>query len=193
MLHVVKLNELAAIVRSVEGLKLPQGLLAERVAVNQEENALGSRVLNEPVGEVAGGKSLARAAGHLDQSARPIHGQRFFQLANRAHLNSTETLLNEWGHAAEPGAQVRAGRFLLVLKPFGKRFRPMEGENVAATRVGIEKVGEFRFSSRALITERERPVMRFEAFGKAGAARHPLPQGGEGLNARFNRSRRTGP
>ena len=49
VLHIVELSELPAIVRRREILKLAKRLPAKVVAVDQEQDALGTRMLDEPV------------------------------------------------------------------------------------------------------------------------------------------------
>jgi hypothetical protein len=48
-------------------LVFPQGLVAQVVPIHKEKNASGSRVLDQPVAEGAGGERLARPCRHLDQ------------------------------------------------------------------------------------------------------------------------------
>ena len=53
--------------------------MAEIGAVDEEQDAARAGVLDEPVGEGAGGVGLARAGGHLDQRAGLVLGERLFQ------------------------------------------------------------------------------------------------------------------
>ena len=75
VLDVVKLGELASVVGGDEGLELLEGLAAEVVAVDEEEDAAGIGELGKTVGEVAGGEGFAGACGHLDQRPRAAVGQ----------------------------------------------------------------------------------------------------------------------
>lgn len=59
----------------LEVLKLLQGLVAEIVAVYQEEDAPGTRVLDEPVAEGTGGEGLPRASRHLDKRTWLVLGK----------------------------------------------------------------------------------------------------------------------
>ena len=79
MLDVVDLGELAAGVGRDELLELGHGLAAEIGAVDEEQDALGPGVLDEPVGEAARGVGLARAGGHLDERARMGGGEGFLR------------------------------------------------------------------------------------------------------------------
>ena len=78
----VFLGELVAVVRADELLELVERLLAQVVAVHQEQDALGLGELDEPVAEVDGGERLAAAGRHLDQRAGPIVGERRFEVLN---------------------------------------------------------------------------------------------------------------
>ena len=67
MLDFVFLGELVARGRTRELLKLLERLLAEVIAVDEEEDPLGAGVLDEPVAGVDGSESLPGAGRHLDQ------------------------------------------------------------------------------------------------------------------------------
>ena len=75
VLDVVELGELAAGVGRDELVELAHGLLAEIGAVHEEQDALGPGVLDQAVGEAAGGVGLARAGGHLDERAGMVGGE----------------------------------------------------------------------------------------------------------------------
>src|ERR1700761_5864376 len=63
-------------------LELGQGLASEVAAVHQEQDALGPRVLDQPVDKIAGRECLAPTACHLDQSSGAICGERLLKVAN---------------------------------------------------------------------------------------------------------------
>src|SRR5579864_7344643 len=65
-LDVVQLGEETILFRRAELLELGQGLASEVAAVDQEQDALRSSMLNQPVDKVAGSERLAAAARHLD-------------------------------------------------------------------------------------------------------------------------------
>ena len=134
VLDVVELGELAAGVGRDELLELGHGLAAEIGAVHQEEDALGAGVLDEPVGEGAGGEGLARAGGHLDERARMGGGEGLlrdsviaFDLAV-AHARPASGWAT--GMPGEAGAK-RVG----FGEPARERFRAVEGEDATGTRV----------------------------------------------------------
>ena len=82
----VEAREIAAVVGRDEGLELAQRLVAEIVAIDQEQDAPGAGVLDQPVAEVAGGEGLAAAGRHLDQRARVVGGERALQVLDRLDL-----------------------------------------------------------------------------------------------------------
>ena len=61
-------------------MELVARLLAEIGAVDEEEDAPGAGVLDEAIGEGAGGEGLARAGGHLDERARAVSAKDFSRL-----------------------------------------------------------------------------------------------------------------
>ena len=75
VLDVVLGGELPLGLRDGELVELQLGLLAEVRPVDQEQDPLGVRVLDEPVADVRGGERLARAGRHLDERPGPVLGQ----------------------------------------------------------------------------------------------------------------------
>ena len=73
--------------RADELLELVERLLAQVVAVHQEEDALGLGELDEPVAEVDGGERLAAAGRHLDQRTGPVGGERRFEVLDALDLH----------------------------------------------------------------------------------------------------------
>jgi hypothetical protein len=67
VLDVVEAREVAAVIRCREGLKLTQRLVAEIVAVDQEQDAARAGVLDQPIAEVARSEGLTAARRHLNQ------------------------------------------------------------------------------------------------------------------------------
>ena len=82
----VGLHELAAGAGRLVVLVLLQRLVAEVVAVDQEQDAPGLGVLEQAPTERAGGEGLARARGHLDQRARVVVRERGFQAVDGVDL-----------------------------------------------------------------------------------------------------------
>ena len=71
----VFVGELVPVDGADELLELVVGLLAEVVAVDEEEDPAGVGVLDEPVAEVDGGEGLATAGGHLDEGPGLVEGE----------------------------------------------------------------------------------------------------------------------
>ena len=112
MLDVVELGELAAGVGRDELVKLGEGLAPEIGAVDEEEDAARAGVFDEAIGERAGGESLAGAGGHLDQGARLILGEGFFEVGDGFDVANPHSLhwirMREWhfGQARARGCRV---------------------------------------------------------------------------------------
>ena len=75
VLHVVQLGELAAVVGGDVLVELVERLLAQVVAVHQEQHALRPGELDQAVDEGDRGEGLAAAGRHLDQRAGPVLGE----------------------------------------------------------------------------------------------------------------------
>ncbi len=86
VLDVVELGELAPVVGRRERLELLARLASEVRAVDEEQDTPGSRVLDQPVGDIRGRERLAGARRHLDQRPRPVGRQRLFEVADRGEL-----------------------------------------------------------------------------------------------------------
>lgn len=137
-LRVVELGEFAAIIGGNELLKFVKGLAAERAAIDQEENAARASEFNEAVNEVTGCKRFAAACGHLDQGARAIFGEGFFEVEDGAGLCRPEAAVIKWRHDAELAANGTAGRFPVGLDPFRESLGLVEGEDGTAASVRFE-------------------------------------------------------
>jgi hypothetical protein len=85
-MHVVKLGEEAMLLGRAKLLELLKRLAAQIAAIHQEENTPRTRVLDEPIDEVASRVGLPATAGHLDQGSRSALGQGLFQVADRRDL-----------------------------------------------------------------------------------------------------------
>ena len=79
VLDVVNLGELTAVVRHHELLKFRVCLASEIGAIDKEEDVARASVLDEPIGERAGGECLAGAGRHLDERARFRLGEGLFE------------------------------------------------------------------------------------------------------------------
>ena len=95
VLHVVKLCELAAIIRRAVRVKFCQGLPAQRATIHQEQHAPGSRKLYQAIDETDRRVSLAASHRHLQQRARPIRCKRCFQILNCLNLAFSQAVFIE--------------------------------------------------------------------------------------------------
>ena len=101
VLNVVKLDELAAFVRRDEVVKLFQRLPAEVAAIDQKKDAPGARMFDQAIDKIDRRKGLAAAGGHLDQRARPVLGERFFEILDRFNLSEPELPGNQRRHLTQ--------------------------------------------------------------------------------------------
>ena len=86
VLHVLKLREEATVVGRAEGLELLQSLAAEVAAIYRKQHSPGAGKFDEAVDSAAGGVSLARAGGHLDQGTAAPVGERVLELVDCCEL-----------------------------------------------------------------------------------------------------------
>ena len=151
VLDVVQLGELAAIVGGDELVELLEGLLAQVVAVHQEEHAFGPGMLNQAVDEVDGGEGFAAAGRHLDQGARPVGGEGGLQMGDGFNLGFPKVLGKQGEalrHLAQSGAE-RAG----LGRPLREGLGTMEGEDAPRTGLGVAVIAEEGFYPGAFIQE----------------------------------------
>ena len=183
-LRVVQLGELAPLVRGGEPLELAEGLPPQVGAVDEEEDAPGTGVLDQPVHLVAGHEGLAASGGHLHQGPRPVLRQGLFQVRDGALLRGPEVGGVQGRHGPEPLAQVSryqiGGRRVGCLreagaprfrdaKPLGQCHGRMKGKDRAASRLRVQPVGELRFRAGALVQEGEGTLVGGKVVGQAGA------------------------
>jgi hypothetical protein len=144
-----------------EALELLQRLAAEVGAVDEKEDAACVRVLHEAVADVRRGEGLAGAGSHLDERARTARGERLLEIGDGAELGGPEAAVGERRERAEAVAEGRSGGVAAhLLEPGGERLRPVEREDGAACRVGVERVREAGLRARGLVGERERALER---------------------------------
>ena len=140
VLDVVELGEKAVRVRRAVTVEFIASLLAEIRAVDEEEDAAGPGVFDEAISERAGGERLARAGGHVDESARLVSGEGLFQAGDSFDLAIAHAIRSERmreGHLREAITQrVRFG------SPLGERLRTMEGEDAAGARRRVALIAE---------------------------------------------------
>lgn len=89
-LDVVEVGEFAAVVGGGELLEFVDGLAAEVAAVDEEEDALGTGVLDEAVGLGDGGVGLAGAGSHLEEGAGAVVGEGDFEAGDGGDLAVSE-------------------------------------------------------------------------------------------------------
>ena len=82
LLHNIRIGKTIAGAGRLKCLKLAQGLIAQVVAVDQEQDATRTGVLDKSVAERTRGKRLARPRRHLDQRAGLVTSERFFKIRN---------------------------------------------------------------------------------------------------------------
>ncbi len=151
-LHGVKLGELAVIVERGVGHHFLLGLFAQVAGVDQEQDAFALGEFQQAIDGGDGSVGLACAGGHLDQRARAVGLERFFQIDDGGMLAVAQAFVRgERRNVVQPLAQRVALR-----QPFLERFRAVEVEYLARTRLGIAAIGEAGDDAGALVEERQR-------------------------------------
>ena len=90
-LDVVQLGEFAVVVAGQVGLEFLLGLFAQIPGVYKKEDAPGVSVFEQPVDRGDGGVGLARAGRHLNEGARAVVLEGFFQILDGINLARSET------------------------------------------------------------------------------------------------------
>ena len=132
-------------------LELVQRLTPQVVAVDEKQDALRLRVLDQPVARRHGSEGLAAAGRHLDERTGPGVSERLLQVLDRLELHGPESALIEFRQPAEHPSQLL--RFQ-ALEP-EQLLRAVKGEGLTAPRVRIETVRELRHFARRLVGERK--------------------------------------
>ncbi len=110
-------------------------------------------VLDEAIGEGAGGEGLAGAGGHLDEGARPRFGEGFFEAADgfdAADADVFAVVGMREGHLGEAVAE-GVGFF----EPVRERLGTMEGEDAARARMRVALVAEVGLDAGGFVQERK--------------------------------------
>ena len=162
MLDVVFFGEFVAVGGADELLEFVEGLLAEVVSIDQEEDAFGAGVFDEPVAEVDGGEGFTAAGGHLDQGAGAIFSEGFFEVENAFNLDAPEVGFVQGGQLLKAGAELgvepgQADEFIGAV----------EGENRAAAGVFLERVCKVSDFAGGFVGERQGQAMVREGGRKA--------------------------
>ena len=108
-------------------------------------------MLDEPVGERAGGEGLAGAGGHLDEGARLRFGEGLLEAADGFDAADADVLAVVGmleGHLGEATAE-GVGFF----EPLRERFGTVKGEDAARARMRIAFVAEVGFDAGGLVEE----------------------------------------
>src|SRR5690606_32604666 len=92
MLNNVGVGEAVGRTVRLKVLVLLQRLVAQVVTVDQEEDAPGPGVLEQPPGKGAGGEGLTSAGGELDQSTGFVLSQGSFQALDGINLTITQAM-----------------------------------------------------------------------------------------------------
>ena len=154
VLDVVELGELAA-VGGDELLELGHGLASEIGAIDEEEDVARAGMLDEPVGERAGGECLAGAGGHLDEGARLRFGEGLLEAADGFDAADADVFAVVRMLERHLGEAVAEG--VGFFEPLGQRFRAMEREDAARSGMRIAFVAEEGFDAGGFVEEREVP------------------------------------
>lgn len=157
-------------------------MAAKISAIDQEEDAgIDAGLLKEAVDEIDGGEGLSGAGGHLDEGTAAPGAERLFQVLDGGELRLPELASRErWEFLQQ------LGEGLGLLHPTQKGLGPVKGEDIAATRIGIELIGKPRFRAGALVGERERRMPMRDAEGHADdVVRGLLLDAGQRVALRF--------
>ncbi len=144
VLDVVELGELAARAGHLEALELLERLLPEVGPVDEEQDALGLSVADQPLAHVRRGERLARTGGHLDQRSGVVVLERSLQIGDRCELGIAQPgrIVLQLGHGGDAGPKRAAGVFDLALDLPHERLGPVEPEHPSSGRLGIHAAGE---------------------------------------------------
>ena len=187
VLHVVELGELAARAGHLEALELLEGLLAEVGPVDEEQDALGLGVTDQPLADVRRGEGLARPRRHLDQRPRMVVLERAFQVADRLELSVAQPgrIVPQLGHRRDAGPQRAAGVFDVVLDLPLKCLGPVEPEHPPSGRFRIHAAGEPGLVAGRLVAVGQAAVEQVggQGVGQVGLVLDRLP-----LHARERRA-----
>jgi hypothetical protein len=143
-------------------LELALRLIAEVVAVDQEQNTLEPAVLEKPVRLCDGSERLAGSGGHLDKrTSEALLSKRPLDASDGLDLRRPQSLDEQLRHGADlapPGG--RAGIGLGVTKSAGESPRLGEREDPACPGFGVIPVGEVSLGSGRFENERQLAVDR---------------------------------
>ena len=173
----VLLGELEVVVGRDVLLEFLERLVAEVAAVDQEQHAPRAGELDQAVDEGDGGEGLAGAGGHLDQGARAVFRQGFFEVVDRRDLGGPEAFFLERRHVLagargrwRPRCRRDIGSLRLRAFPVCADWRLVVRHRASRPAVsglwkantgrergrGVEAVGEAGFDAGGLVGKRQR-------------------------------------
>lgn len=166
-LDVVEAGELAAVVGGGELLEFVDGLATKVAAIDEEEDAPGTGVLDEAIGLGDRREGLAGTGGHLDEGARAVGGKRFLKAADGVDLALAERGRVQRGQLPETGSEgVR------LLDELQQVLRGVKAKDRARPGIGVTLVAEVGLDASALVREGQRigpslghPVIRGRVAG----------------------------
>ena len=159
----VFLGELAAVVRADVLLELVERLLAQVVAVHQEEDALGPGELDEAVAEDDGGEASCRCRSPSGSSER---GRLSASEVSRFWMLSICTRQSRSGVQRRHLPQQRP-HLLVERGEADQLFGPVEGEDFPAAGVRLQGVRELRDGAGGFVGERQRQHEMRQVGGQA--------------------------
>ena len=149
-LHAVQFGEFAVIVARRVAHHFLLGLFAQVTGIHQKQDAAGIGEFQQSIHGRNRGIRLAGAGGHLDQGARPVVFERFFQVIDGDFLTIAQTGGIKGRQSLQTATQRRA-----LQQPFLQGFRMVEAENFARARLGVTSIGETGNRPGALIQKRQ--------------------------------------
>src|SRR5262249_45486234 len=161
-LNRIERRELPGIVGRGEIGELVFGLLAEVGTVHEEQNAFRSAELEQAISGVDGSEGLAGTGSHLDEGAGTGCGEGCVETAYGLFLDLPKTGSIYRRQLLEAGAELTG-----LLQPRSEGFRAWKTEDLPASRLGVEPVGEVGHRTVRLEQEWQRPPTRRKIIGEA--------------------------
>src|SRR6185437_10443078 len=129
-------------------LILPERLVTEVVAVHQEQDSFGLRVLEQSPAERAGGERLSCAGGHLDQRTRIVLRDRRFETVDRVDLAVAKPRRVERRQVLKTKSQR-----VLLPEPGMQRLWFVKCKDTARTRSWVSRIAEVGFGAGGFVRE----------------------------------------
>ena len=157
-LDVELFGEFIVRVRALILLVFVKRLLPQIVPVDEKENPLRLRVLDQPVRKRARSAGLAAPGRHLNEGSRAVVGERLFKSLDRVHLDSPKSGCNELRHVPEIRPQLVVSKCDETMEFLGS----VETEDFTAAGMGIEAVRELRDDAGRFVSKRQRETEVWE-------------------------------